>query len=110
MEKMHSGIISVRRDRDIPPPGFKWAIFFYSGSSGIRRNKDDASLCWQRFMALDKARRQNDPQDFFWEKSNAPRMASYVESYGRNAVLLRAKPVLREIFRIVCGSGLVVSD
>lgn len=95
---------------EYPGAWLQMGNFFYSGSSGIRRNKDDASLCWQRFMALDKARRQNDPQDFFWEKSNAPRMASYAESYGRSAVLLRAKPVLREIFRIVCGSGLVVSD
>ena len=78
--------------------------FFYSGSGGIRRNKQDASLCWQRFMAMDRERRQNDIQDFYWGKSRAPRMASYAESYGRTAVLLRAKPVLREFFKIVCGS------
>ncbi len=83
---------------------------FYRGIYGIRQNKDDASLCWQRFMALDKQRRQNDIQDFYWEKSELPDMTPYAESYGGNTALLRGGMPLREIFGIVRGSGSVVSD
>ena len=92
---------------EYPEAWLQMGNVFHAGSCGIRRSAENALLCWGRFLALERERRENDITDFYWGDSRPPLLPSTDRRIRRNSAAQKIFRILRgtaqKIFRILRG-------
>ena len=81
---------------EYPEAWLQMGNVFHAGSCGICRSAENALLCWGRFLALERERRENDITDFYWGDSRPPRLPFAARRMTGNSAA-------QKIFRILRG-------